>query len=90
MFQEMLNNILKHSQATKINVEVIYLTDDKFVLKVEDNGVGFDLGKKQTQTTSSSGLGLKSMRNRAHLIGADILIESQPGMGTTIRVVLPL
>ncbi len=90
MFQEMLNNILKHSKATKINVEVIYSTDDKFVLKVEDNGVGFDLGKKQTQTTSSSGLGLKSMRNRAHLIGAMIDIHSEPGKGTTIVVELPL
>jgi two-component system NarL family sensor kinase len=90
MFQEMLNNILKHSKANKINVEVIYSTDNKFVLKVEDNGVGFDLEKKQTSISSSSGLGLKSMRNRAHLIGAQIDIHSEPGKGTTIQVELPL
>ena len=89
MFQEMLNNILKHSKATTINVAVIYSMDDKFVLKVADNGVGFDPGKKQANANSSSGIGLKSMRNRASLIGAEIFIESQPGVGTTIKVELP-
>lgn len=90
MFQEMLNNILKHSKATSINISVIYSADDKFVLKVQDNGVGFDPDKKQAQTSSSSGIGLKSMRNRAQLIGAQIFIESRPGKGTTIKVELPL
>jgi len=90
MFQEMLNNILKHSKATRIIVAVIYSEDDKFVLQVEDNGVGFDPAKKQTQTSSSSGIGLKSMRNRAHLIGAQIFIESTPGKGSTVKVELPL
>jgi two-component system NarL family sensor kinase len=89
MFQEMLNNILKHSRATQINVEVIYSTDDKFVLKVEDNGVGFDPAVKQEKVSSSSGIGLKSMRNRAHLIGAKIFIQSEPGKGTSVRVELP-
>jgi len=90
MFQEMLNNILKHSKATQVNIAVIYSIDNKFVLKVEDNGVGFDTEKKRTQTSSSSGIGLKSMTNRAHLIGATISIQSQPGKGTTIQVELPL
>jgi len=90
MFQEMLNNILKHSKATQVNIAVIYTIDNKFVLKVEDNGVGFDPDKKRTQATSSSGIGLKSMTNRAHLIGAEISIKSQPGKGTTITVELPL
>jgi len=89
MFQEMLNNILKHSKATAINIAVIYSMDDKFVLKVADNGVGFDPGKKQANANSSSGIGLKSMRNRASLIGAEIFIESRPGEGTTIKVELP-
>lgn len=90
MFQEMLNNILKHSQATQVNIAVIYSIDNKFVLKVEDNGVGFDTEKKKTQASSSSGIGLKSMTNRAHLIGATISIKSQLGKGTLITVELPL
>jgi signal transduction histidine kinase len=90
MFQEMLNNILKHSKATQVNIAVIYTIDNKFVLKVADNGVGFDPDKKRTQASSSSGIGLKSMTNRAKLINAAISIQSQPGKGTTITVELPL
>ena len=89
MFQEMLNNILKHSRATRINIAVNYSIDNKFVLKVEDNGIGFDTEKKRTQASSSSGIGLKSMTNRASLIGAKIFIQSQPGKGTSIQVELP-
>ena len=90
MFQEMLNNILKHSKATRVNIAVNYLIDNKFVLHVEDNGVGFDVDKKRTQASSSSGIGLKSMTNRASLIGAQISVQSQPGKGTSIQVEVPL
>jgi two-component system, NarL family, sensor kinase len=90
MFQEMMNNILKHSKATLVNIAVNYSIDNKFVLKVEDNGVGFDVEQKRTQASSSSGIGLKSMTNRASLIGAQITVQSQPGKGTSIQVELPL
>ncbi|SRR5579871_1278850 len=90
MFQEMINNILKHAQANQINVDVIYTTDNKFVLKVADNGIGFNAERKQNQTTSASGIGLRNMVNRAQLIGALISIQSETGKGTTITVELPL
>jgi two-component system, NarL family, sensor kinase len=90
IFQEMLNNILKHAKAKKVSVSIIYSIDNIFVLQVEDDGVGFDLEKKQNQHSSSGGLGLKSITNRAHLIGADISINSMPGRGTDIRIKLPL
>jgi two-component system, NarL family, sensor kinase len=90
MYQEMMNNILKHSRATKVIVSVIYSTDYTFALTVEDNGVGFNLQSKKEKVNSSSGLGLKSMRNRARMIGADISIVSEPDKGTTISVALPL
>lgn len=89
MFQEMINNILKHSKATHVNIAVNYRIDNKFVLRVEDNGMGFDPQKKLVQASSSSGIGLKSMTNRARLIGGDITIQSQPGKGTVIQVELP-
>ncbi|HEV2355796.1 MAG TPA: sensor histidine kinase [Puia sp.] len=90
MFQEMLNNILKHSKATRVNISINYSIDNKFVLKVDDNGVGFDIEKKRTLASSSSGIGLKSMTNRASLIGAQISVQSQPGKGTSIQVEVPL
>ena len=90
IFQEMINNILKHAKATLVNVSIIYSADNKFVLRVQDNGIGFDLGKKRTEVNSSSGLGLKSMMNRAQLIGAEVSMESEPGKGTDIKVELPM
>ncbi|MDR3716230.1 MAG: sensor histidine kinase [Puia sp.] len=90
MFQEMINNILKHSRATHVNISITYSTDDKFVLKVQDNGIGFDVNKKKEQVSSSSGIGLKSMTNRARLIDATINIGSNQGEGTTVIVELPV
>jgi two-component system NarL family sensor kinase len=90
MFQEMINNVLKHSQASEVSVSAIYSEGHKFILKVADNGIGFNVEKKQQNANASSGLGLKSMRNRAKLIGAKIDIQTQPEKGTVILVELPL
>ena len=92
MYQEMMNNILKHSKASHVNVSLIYSTDHKFALKVEDDGVGFNMEKKKSEksSSSSSGLGLRNMVNRARLIDAEISIQSQPQKGTKISVEMPL
>jgi len=90
MYQEMMNNILKHSKAAQVNVSINYSSDYRFMLNVEDDGVGFSMEQKQKETTSSSGLGLRNMMNRARLIGAEISIHSQPQKGTKISVELPL
>jgi two-component system NarL family sensor kinase len=90
MYQEMMNNVLKHSKASHVAVLVDHTADHKFILKVKDDGVGFDPLKKKTQASSSSGIGLKSMTNRAKLIGAEMTIQSQPENGTMIIVELPL
>jgi signal transduction histidine kinase len=90
MFQEIVNNTLKHSKATRVNIYINYTKDNTFVLKIEDNGVGFDFNEKKNTASSSSGVGLKSMLNRAKLIKADFLIDSKLGKGTTITITLPL
>jgi signal transduction histidine kinase len=90
MYQEMMNNILKHSKATQVNVSIVYSPDYTFALTIRDNGVGFDTRQKKESTSGSSGLGLKSMGNRAKMIGADMTILSEPGKGTTISVALAL
>ena len=90
MYQEMMNNIIKHSQATHVRVSVIYSNNDNFVLAIEDDGVGFDVKQKKESSSGSSGLGLKSMRNRAKLIGAELSIQSEPEKGTLITVHVPL
>ncbi|AXY76291.1 hypothetical protein D3H65_20855 [Paraflavitalea soli] len=90
MFQEMLNNILKHSKASRVNVSLVFSNDDKFVLILADNGVGFDVEAKRNSVSSSSGVGLKSIFNRAKLIGADLDMKSIPGKGTTVTIQLSL
>ncbi len=90
MFQEMLNNILKHSRASHVIVSILYSQDNKFVLRMQDDGIGFEPQEKKKSVNASSGLGLKSMVNRARLIGAEISIQSKPGNGTLIQVELPV
>ena len=58
--------------------------------KIQDDGIGFDVKRKKNQAADSSGLGLKSMRNRAKMIGADLSIQSEPGKGTTVSIAVPL
>jgi two-component system NarL family sensor kinase len=89
MFQECMNNILKHAEATLVLVNVNYL-DDLFTLEIKDNGIGFNVAEKKQSTAPGSGVGLKSIFNRAQLIGADISINSKPNQGTVVLIKLPL
>jgi two-component system, NarL family, sensor kinase len=90
IFQEILNNIIKHSKASHVNVSVICSEAGKFRFIVRDNGQGFNVQEKQLNSSRVAGVGLKSMINRARLIGAHVSIESQPGKGTSVTVELPL
>ena len=89
IFQEVLQNILKHANATEINIDVFEKDVTLFAISIQDNGVGFDVeaNKKQTKET---GIGLTNMFNRAKLIGGEIIIESEIGKGTIVSLVLPI
>jgi signal transduction histidine kinase len=76
--QESINNILRHSGATRFDISLQYETD-KLILTISDNGRGFD------PELPSSGLGMGSMRERAALIGAKLDITSEP-TGTKIQL----
>ena len=90
MFQEILNNVLKHSQAKIVRVLLDYTDGSTFILSLIDNGVGFDVEAKRNTPSSSSGVGLKSIFNRAKLIGAELQMKSIPGQGTTAIIELSL
>lgn len=83
--QEALNNVRKHAQARQVWIGCSETTND-LVLEVRDNGDGFS----PQDVTSASQYGLRGMRERAELIGADFQVISRPGDGTTVRVSLPL
>ena len=89
IFQELLNNILKHARATSVSVSIEYREDDLFMLKLQDDGIGFDVSKTDTEISSSSGLGLKNLKNRAKLIGAELSIISEKGKGTITILTMP-
>jgi two-component system NarL family sensor kinase len=89
IFQENLNNILKHSKAKQVKVSLTYL-DEKFIMRIADDGIGFNVAEKKNSTSSAAGVGLKSIFNRAKLIGADIDMQSEPGRGTIVTIQLPL
>jgi signal transduction histidine kinase len=89
MLQEMLQNILKHAKASEINIEVFDRDAAFFEIRIQDNGVGFDV-KANMKQSKETGIGLTNMFNRARLIGAKINIESEIGKGTTVSLVLPI
>ena len=86
--QEALNNILKHSEATEIQMEVIFNT--LIELKVKDNGKGFVTQEKAERGNQKMRLGLTNMANRAKLINGVFNITSEPGIGTTVSVKVPV
>ena len=57
---------------------------------IRDDGVGFNVTEKQLTTSSSAGVGLKSIINRAKLIGGSVRIDSAPGRGSSFTVELSL
>jgi PAS domain S-box-containing protein len=83
--QEALNNALKHSAATRVAIH-IGMADRVVRLEVRDNGQGFDLEAFKDRT----GIGLASMQERAESLGGQLLIDSNPGQGTCVEVLVPL
>ena len=82
--QESLHNIVKHANATSVELEV-FEDAGEVVLVVADNGKGFEV-----KDDYPGHLGLRSMRERTVHIGGRVDIESAPGAGTRIRASLPL
>ena len=81
---EALANVRKHADATLVRVEVAE-TDGQLQVVVSDNGRGFS-----PEDGSRSGYGLKSMQQRAAVIGASLSVDSRPQDGTRVTVQLPL
>jgi two-component system, NarL family, sensor kinase len=86
MVQELLNNAVKHSKATQLKATLVY-APAAFTLTISDNGIGFDAS---TLEASKTGIGLTNIYNRAALIGATVTVDSSPGNGTSVGIVLPV
>jgi signal transduction histidine kinase len=83
--QEALANIAKHAQSRTAEIH-LSTTNGRVLLEISDDGVGFDSRK----TRMALGHGLANMQTRAHKLGGDIEINSEPGKGTAVLVWVPL
>jgi two-component system, NarL family, sensor kinase len=86
ILQEALNNIIRHSGATTINVHLIY-NKEILNLNIKDNGKGFDFNEQFSKTNQINGI--RNMQQRAKLIEAEFELNSQPGNGTSITIITP-
>ncbi|HVD30297.1 MAG TPA: sensor histidine kinase [Methylomirabilota bacterium] len=86
VMQEGLQNVHKHAHASAVGI-AWSRANDNWVLHVTDDGMGFDLVKAARHKKS---VGLLSMRERAELIGGSLQIQSTPGKGTAVTLLLPL
>ena len=77
--QEAVNNAMKYAEASCIRVS-LNLQDNCLSVLVEDDGKGFDPGRKTT------GIGLHTIRQRANLIGGEVELHTAPGAGVRIKV----
>ncbi len=80
--QEQLNNVVKHAKATQVCVS-IKGSDSGLVVKVSDNGQGFDTAQQR------SGIGLNNIVNRAKVFDAKVRIDSAPGKGCQVLITFP-
>jgi PAS domain S-box-containing protein len=85
IFQEALTNILRHAQATRVNI-TMEEERGEFVLQVRDNGRGI----AENEKTGARTLGLIGMRERVHLVGGRIEVTGVAGKGTVLTVRVPI
>jgi signal transduction histidine kinase len=85
VIQEAIQNILKHAQATEINISG-QQTEEKISITISDNGVGMsDSAIKNTES-----YGIRNMKNRIHEINGELMIDSTADKGTIVSIQLPI
>lgn len=85
IFQETLTNISRHAQATLVQIK--FTQEEKyFSLSVKDNGKGFDTAI----LSQSHSFGILGMKERSLIWNGEVDIQSEPGVGTSVSVRLPI
>ncbi|CAL9566128.1 hypothetical protein SUDANB171_04720 [Streptomyces sp. enrichment culture] len=84
--QEALHNALRHATAAKVTVSLDQHPGGRAVLRVSDDGTGFD---PEAVRSAGRHLGLVSMRDRAQAVGGALTVRSAPGAGTVIEMEVP-
>lgn len=85
VIQECVHNIIKHAQATTVDISLIK-DNDGIAVTIEDNGKGFD----KNLVERKDGIGIKNIKTRIAYLKGNLDIDSQPGNGTLIAIHVPL
>jgi len=88
LVQEGLNNIRKHANAAQVNVMLMGASPN-IILRIEDNGKGFDVKARELALSNEKRLGLRSMKERVNLLQGQMTIQSRPMKGTKIFIKIP-
>jgi two-component system, NarL family, sensor kinase len=86
--QEALQNVVKHADAGQTTLE-LHQTETQVSLRVSDSGRGFDPAAPSLAGQDGTGYGLRSMAERAELVGGHLQVVSSPGRGTTVIAKVP-
>lgn len=84
IIQETVNNVIKHANATKLNIQLIK-DEEGITVAIEDNGKGFD----KENLSLKSGIGLNNIYSRVGFLKGTVDIDSMPGKGTLIHIFMP-
>ena len=89
ILDEAVNNARKHAQAANVRVR-LRVEGDLFVAQVVDNGCGFDVEAVESNYGGRGSLGMINLKERAALVGGNLKIESAPGKGTRVTLLVPI
>ncbi|MEK7440140.1 MAG: histidine kinase [Chloroflexota bacterium] len=88
--EETVGNARKHAQAAHIWVRLKMRQTDVAALEIQDDGVGFDVKAVMSTYESRGSMGMVNLRERTELVSGDLKIDSAPGKGTKITILVPL
>jgi len=88
LIQEGLNNIKKHARAGHVVIRLV-ASSPHIILRIEDNGQGFDVAHRLARSLKEKRLGLSSMEERVSLLEGTMSIKSRPSKGTKIFIEVP-
>jgi signal transduction histidine kinase len=88
--EEAVNNARKHAQAHQIHVRLHRVEQDFALLEIEDDGVGFDSSAVDSSYENRGSLGMVNMRERTELVNGAFRLNTAPGKGTCVQVLVPL
>jgi PAS domain S-box-containing protein len=89
LVQEGLTNIRKHAGASRATVKLVSAFPN-IIIRIEDNGRGFDVQQRASANHHEKRMGLRSMQERVKLMNGEMKLQSKPGQGTKVAIKVPL